>query len=205
MEKRPDDRYAEMIRRVAIHEAGHVISAWYSRTGVTVKYTVLIAAVVGGRPVIGGLTQVPWRKFQPSPKMRDAWGYLVTLMGGIAAELRVLGRADPSGDPRSDLAVAAKVAGLMAWSAQFRELRRRHRGLGCERLLDLIDRDQLEKDVMGLISLALKDAGVIIRRRRSQFRKVSAALLERGFLNHDDLEELIGRPPRPAKKAPMLN
>ena len=186
-----NDAVADMIRRVAIHEAGHAITAWYSRSGLTVRLVTVTAAIVNGRIGIGGRTLVPWRGRRSYGDSAVARDYLVILMGGMAAELLCLKNADPSDEPRSDMAQACKLAMLMARSAARRRSRRNKRDP--DEIEARLDQDALEEETNRLVTDALNDAVGLLRRRRREFRLVRSALVRQGLLDNDDLAELIGR------------
>lgn len=188
------------IRRTAVHEAGHAVCAWYSRTGLRVNFTAVTAAFRGNTPAIGGVTLIPWTRPADRLDLKMAWDYLVTWMGGMAAEMQCQGDADPAESPQSDLGRACEMAGYMAKKVMLQELRRRHGRPGPKRLRQLIDREKLEKDAGDLVILALKDAGELLRLHWEQFRIVRDELLCRGHLDREDLVELIGRPPRTARR-----
>lgn len=190
---------AAAIKRVAIHEAGHVVTAWFSRTGLQVNFTAITASVRTGRIGVGGLTLIPWTSAVSRLEPKISWDYLVALMGGIAAELLYLNDADPSDSPKSDMVRSCDLAGLIAQKVTIKELRRQHGRFGRRRLRQLIDREKLEKDAHGLVELALKDASELLNSRRKPYLAVRRALQQQGCLNQAELTELLG-PPRPDRR-----
>ena len=104
----PDEtRSTELLRRVAIHEAGHAVVAHANQMGRILGISIVTNGEMGGFAHIDNDGRLPTR--------RDVEKYVMQRLGGRAAEEAILGFAGTGagGSPHSDLAIATKQVALM--------------------------------------------------------------------------------------------
>lgn len=185
----------EALYRIAVHEAGHVLSAYCC--GFRVK-----SVRMGGRDGEGGVTRIE----KSADMVTRHWIELqvVGLLSGRAAEMVLLGAASigAGGSERSDLSVATRLLAAM----------NRSYGLGDDELIYLADADgahrELGRDPVARrrINDALRRlqarAVDIVGRHRAQVVDVAEALLSRRFLSAEDIEAIVGRDRPPPECVP---
>jgi len=103
----PDDRPPELLRRVAIHEAGHAVVAHAAKVG-DVRAISIIAQ--GGN---GGITRIEHDRWATTREGLER--YVLHTLGGRAAEEVLLGDvgAGSGGAEASDLSTATRTLGLI--------------------------------------------------------------------------------------------
>lgn len=180
----------EVLYRIAVHEAGHVLAAYCC--GLRVK-----SVRMGGRDGAGGVTRIE----QSADMVTRHWieQQVVGLLSGRAAEIVLLGAASigAGGSERSDLSVATRLLAAM----------NRSYGLGDNELIYLADADgahhELGRDPVARrrIDDALRRlharAVNIVSSHRALVADIAEALLRRRFLSAEDIEVIVGRD-RPA-------
>lgn len=177
----------EVLYRIAVHEAGHVMAAYCS--GFRVESVRIV-----GLGDIGGVTRID----QQNPvAVTRSWieRHVVGLLSGRAAEIVLLGSASAGagGGERSDLSVATRLLAAMS----------RSYGLGDDELIYLADADdahrELDRDhaARRKINEALKRlqarALEIVENHRQQVADVADALASRRFLSADDIDAIVGQ------------
>lgn len=180
----PDDRPQALRRRIAVHEAGHVVAAL--TTGIVPCSADIFAGGTGGRVGFGERDQalVVASDFESTATM---------LLAGRAAEILVFGSASAGagGKGNSDLAAATRLLGSMIGTL----------GLAGT----LVYETSIER---GRVEAALQAASVraheILVRHRTAFDAFSQELLTRRFLVAADIVEIgrrngldVDRQPRP--------
>lgn len=185
---------ADMIYRIAVHEAGHVLAAYCS--GFRVESVRIV-----GRGGTGGVTRIDQ---QDPVAVTRPWieRHVVGLLAGRAAEIVLLGSASAGagGSERSDLSVATRLLAAM----------NRSYGLGDDELIYLADADdahrELDRDhvARGKINEMLKRlqarAVKVVENHRRQVADLAQALSLRRFLSADDIVAIVGpSPPSPTR------
>jgi cell division protease FtsH len=177
----PSSRY-----RIAVHEAGHVVSAIFGGIG-------RVSSVrIGGRGGSGGVTNMVFDS--DDLITRSVVEDRVTgLLSGRAAEIVLLGAASTGagGGDRSDLALATRMLAAMEMSY----------GLGDERLVYLVAAEdahaELRKDPTARrrideILIRLQERALTtVREHRSEVIAIAEALVSRRFLNADQIDAVV--------------
>lgn len=171
----PDER-----RRVAIHESGHVLSAWHLRVGK------VAGAAIGGR---GGTTTVDL-EFNGASLTKDVERQIDVLLAGRAAEVLLLGEAAVGSGlgPTSDLIRATQLAVMLETEAGAGEM-----GLVSVRGSDMeVLRNPL---LFGAVRKRLADAATrvstLLSSHRSSLVALSEQLERRGYLAPDEIELIV--------------
>jgi hypothetical protein len=176
----PDERPAADIRRIAIHEAGHVVVA--SSLGRAVESVTLVpAGVVAGQTVVDAVGSIV-------PTARELERGAMVSLAGRAAEQIVLGA--PSAAAEGDLARAtAAVASAQASSGLGRSL---VHVVPTDGVLALIGRDPaLRRAVHRRLERLYSQVVRRVARRRAAVERVADALAQRRFLAGDELKALV--------------
>ncbi|UPK19141.1 AAA family ATPase [Bradyrhizobium sp. 131] len=178
------------LRRIAVHEAGHVVVAIVAGVG-TVR-----SVRIGGRQGAGGVTSVASASRDLVTRQSIEKEILGTL-GGRAAEIVLLGAPSggAGGSDRSDLALATRLVASMELSL----------GLGESGLVFVGDADaaveelRLDRTVRNRVDETLQrlqaQACEIVERRRDQVLAVADALIEKSFLSGEEIEKILARTP----------
>jgi hypothetical protein len=183
----PDDRPPDFLRRIAIHEAGHVVG--FLAAGQEIESVSLIQR----GPVAGG-TFVRQTLYGLGRRV-DLDAEVVATLAGRAAEEATLGEVSASAV--ADLASATQML-ARAHAAQ---------GLGFSLIhhddpstllaSDTKLRNVVEADLRRLYARAVD----IVRRRGAEVERIAAALVERRFLSGADVAALIPKPKPAAPRA----
>jgi len=106
----PEQRAPEHLRRIAIHEAGHAITAHVLKLGPIRSISIV------SRGIAGGFCHVEGDAYAPTREILEA--HVVQMLGGRAAEEAILGEAGTGsgGHESSDLASATRELGLLRLS-----------------------------------------------------------------------------------------
>jgi SpoVK/Ycf46/Vps4 family AAA+-type ATPase len=176
----------EVLYRIAVHEAGHVLTAYCCGLRV-------VSVRMGGRDGAGGVTRIE----KSADMVTRHWieQQVVGLLSGRAAEIVLLGAASigAGGSERSDLSVATRLLAAM----------NRSYGLGDDELIYLADADGAHRE-LGRDPVARRRINDALRRlqaravdivghHREQVADVAEALLRRRFLSAEDIEVIVGR------------
>lgn len=187
----------EVLRRTAIHEAGHAVVTALGRPGAVVSVTVLAVGEHAGRVLLadpaGG--QPAFTRAALSTLLREA-------LAGRAAEEELLGEASAGsgGGTESDLATAAVTAlgldeggGALVW-----------RGLpDAAGVPDLL---AMRPDVAGrvgeMLDAAYAEARSVVRKHGLAICRLADLLATQETVSGADVERLLsaGTPPRPPRK-----
>lgn len=102
-----EERLPDLVRRVAIHEAGHAVVAHVNDMGRILGISIVTNGSTGGYAHIDNEGRLPTRT--------DVEKYVMQRLGGRAAEEAILGFAGTGagGSPHSDLAIATRQVALM--------------------------------------------------------------------------------------------
>ncbi|WP_375157802.1 AAA family ATPase [Bradyrhizobium sp. RDT46] len=174
------------LRRIAFHEAGHVVVAIATGVG-TVR-----SVRIGGRQGSGGLTSIDPIS-SDLPTRRSIERQVVGILAGRAAEIVLLGApsAGAGGSERSDLALATRLVASMELSLGLGENGLAYVGDADAALEELrLDRTIRHRVDERLHRLQAK-ACEIVEVRRDQIVAVADALIERSFLSGDEIERIL--------------
>ncbi|WP_282586237.1 AAA family ATPase [Lichenifustis flavocetrariae] len=180
----PETRDAATLRRVAVHEAGHVVVS--SATGVTVRGVSVVQGELSGGwmasdPVMGGM-----------PVRSELERFAVVSLGGAAAEEVILGERSvgAGGVKGSDLARTTEILAILRVSfglADALAFRAPH-----DEAIALLESDPvLRKAVEADMRRLMSRAGRIVEDNRAAVEAIAAALQERRFLSAADIEAVL--------------
>ncbi|EHR00271.1 AAA family ATPase [Bradyrhizobium sp. WSM471] len=174
------------LRRIAFHEAGHVVVAIATGVG-TVR-----SVRIGGRQGTGGMTSIDPISSDLATR-RSIERQVVGILAGRAAEIVMLGApsAGAGGSERSDLALATRLVASMELSLGLGENSLAYVGdadAAVEELrLDRTIRQRVDERLHRLQARACE----IVEVRRDQIVAVADALIERSFLSGDEIERIL--------------
>jgi cell division protease FtsH len=188
------DLPADAVRRIAVHEAGHVVSTEFFGRGR------VISVRIGGRGGVGGLTTAD---FKPDDLQTRSWieERVIEVLSGRAAEIVILGEASTGagGNERSDLANATRMLAALTLSCGLADDDLVYLASAEDSLaklnLDSAARRRVNADLKRLQARALE----IVREHRAQVADIAEALIRRRFLAAKDIEEILatGAPSAP--------
>ncbi|MDN4987105.1 AAA family ATPase [Bradyrhizobium sp. WYCCWR 13022] len=177
------------LRRIAFHEAGHVVVAIDAGVG-KVRWV-----RIGGRHGAGGVTRVDPATSDLATR-RSIEMEVVGILAGRAAEIVLLGApsAGAGGSGRSDLSLATRLVASMELSL----------GLGASGGLVFVgDADAAVEELRHDASLRRRvderlqrlqaRACEIVDRRRNHVLAVADALIEKTFLSGEEIEKILAR------------
>lgn len=172
----------EVMRRVAVHEAGHALSALHDDHGDDVTFVSIIPRNDGSL----GFTATP-----PRESLLDTYpavlGRLRTLLAGRAAEAVIYGERELSlgsgGGPGSDLAVATRIATHLVCATGFGEG-------GSLQWTDAPTASQ-RRQVDQLLRRAYRAALVLMRAQRAALLRLADALVAEQELSGARARELL--------------
>jgi cell division protease FtsH len=188
------DLSIEMLRRIAIHESGHVVAAIECGVGRVTSVR------IGGRGGAGGLTSIDRGAVDlitRSAMERD----IIALLAGRAAEIVLLGAASAGagGSAKSDLGIATRM--LAALNLSY--------GLGDDALSFIADAEEAHRQLLFDASLrrqiddTLKRlqarAVSVITRHRAQVMAVAEALMKRCYLSEAEITAILAQNAHVAK------
>lgn len=177
----------EMLERIAVHEAGHVVVALHERVG-RVK-----SVRIGGRGGAGGITSIDRGTDAPVLTRDRIERDVVGLLGGRAAEIVLLGAASTGagGTTKSDLGQATRM--LAAMSQTY--------GLGDDAISFLADAEEAHRQLLYDDSLRRKTdellrqlqarAVRIVTEHRNQVSAIADALIKHSFLSEAEITSLV--------------
>ncbi|NIB39108.1 ATP-dependent zinc metalloprotease FtsH [Pseudomaricurvus alkylphenolicus] len=183
-------------RRVAVHEAGHALVAYFSEHSDPVQK---VSIIPRGR-AMGVTEQRPEqdRHSAESPYLHDR---LRILMAGRCAEHLVFN--DISSGPADDLKQATRLARQMVgqWGmsrdlgpASF-NVAEEHAFLGRElaqtREFSEATADRMDREVIAILQQAEQESTAVLEQHRSQLDRLVSELLQRESLDRDQLENLL--------------
>lgn len=165
----PDDRSDDDLRRVAVHEAGHVVAA-FAQGDVP-----FFASVVSAWGTQGSVSYDPKRSTVFTTDTLRA--QLTRLLAGRAAEEVVLGSVSTGsgGGPRSDLALATGLAVTIAGTSGLTTL--------------LYDQSPDRRTVADILSCAYAETTKIVVRHERSLAALASLLVDRRVLLRSDLLE----------------
>lgn len=168
-------------RRLAIHEAGHVVS------GTILGRMEIVGVSIGDR---GGLTEVADIEGSVDPDHCN--DLIVMLMAGRAAEELVLGSPSTGagGAPDSDLAHATELAKKIELKFGFGDFGPIYVGEDIRDPLTTVP--GLLASVRKRLDRAVADAAELLGKNRATLEKVAAALDRSGYLSTAEITELCG-------------
>jgi cell division protease FtsH len=184
-------------RRVAVHEAGHAVTAHFSAFSEPLHRVSIIPRGMA----LGVTQQTPTadRHIMTQPELKAR---LCVLMGGYAAERVVLG--DVSSGAENDLKKASELAFKMVAhfgmspriGPVFHEHRTEHPFLGQTLATEGGTSDAtvhlIEEETRELLSAAVRDAERLTREHRAELDALVAVLLERETIEKAELVRLFG-------------
>jgi cell division protease FtsH len=180
---------ANLLQRVAIHEAGHAAVA----VSLAVSRNVSVSLVRRGQR-----SAVTFFDPETEAVTRDVIERrMAVALAGRAAEQVLLGdvTAGAGGADTSDLAVANGLAfrAVAAWGLSHQDALRWYGDCPPEQLLAI--RPDLAEEVRQMLQGAYNVALELIETRRRQVRAIAQALLLRRALAHEDIAALLEEPP----------
>ena len=167
-------------RLVAVHEAGHTVTAWLLRRD---SHPVTSTSIIP----IGGVLGITWIKNYVLETSEDLNSLLCAFMGGRAAEKVVFNTMYDGA--ASDLKQATDLAYKMILQHGFGKKLAHlhlHQSPVSEKTKRLID-----KEVKQLITSAMETTTQLLTDNKDIVERVAEALLEKDFLDSDDLSDLI--------------
>lgn len=184
-------------RRVAAHEAGHAIVAWFTEGSDRVD---IVSILPSGESLGRVLTAPKAERYHLD--LRDMLAQLQLCMGGRAGEVRAGGR--PCSGASHDFAQATRLARLMVGRFGFSSTDSGESASGQV----VVDEDgaflpdvpesiraRILVQVDALLSNALCEAGKTIEAHERKFIALQHALVERETLTHDEIARLFERLP----------
>jgi ATP-dependent Zn protease len=185
----PDERPRSLAhqRRVAVHEAGHVVAYTMLGIGTVLSATILAEGATAGR------VQVELVGME-GPLPGEMQARLVCILAGRAAEEAILGEAGGGcgGAAGSDLAEATHLALLAELSLGLGEGLAWHGALTRQEIGPmLLGRPGLSSRVEGRLNSAYADALILMREHNATIEAVAQALLARETLGGQDLVTII--------------
>ena len=185
----------DAVRRMAVHEAGHVL-ACAAMDPLSIR-EVVVDPQVGGRSATVVDTFGLYREI-PHPTRGQAREQLMATLAGRAAEEVILG--EPSGgsggSAASDLAKTTRMAGLLVASSGLDEhpdaLVLLSNADDQARLDHLLLFPEIRQRVAAALRDAYDDALDMVRRFRPVVERVACALVERGSLSGEEARDLLG-------------
>jgi cell division protease FtsH len=184
-------------RRVAVHESGHTVVAYFTPGAELLERVSILPRGMA----LGATHQVPAGDRHLMTRT-EIEARLRVLMGGMAAEAMALG--DPSSGAEHDLKAASDLALQMvahfgmseAVGPVYHQHRTEHPFLGQTLATDGATSDAtvhaIEQEVRRVLSRASNDAAEALRAHRSAFDRLVAELLEHETLERPALEQLLG-------------
>lgn len=175
-----------VLKRVATHEAGHVVVTIATRVGA------VRSVRIGGRHGFGGVTSIDPISSDLATR-QSIERQVVGILAGRAAEIVLLGApsAGSGGSERSDLALATRLVASMELSL----------GLGENGLVFVGEADAAIKElrrnrtarhrVDQVLQRLQARACDIVERRRGQVLAVVDALIEKSFLSGEEIEKIL--------------
>jgi cell division protease FtsH len=187
----------DMLKRIAVHEAGHVVVATVCDPG-SVK-----SARIGGRNGVGGITSIDGGTSDLATR-RWIEQRVVMLLAGRAAEIVVLGAASAGagGSDRSDLALATRMLASMELSFGLGDTGLVYFGDADEALQEVRRDPVARRRVDGMLQRLQARALEIVDLHQHQVVAVADALIERTFLSGDEIRTVLARRHVTAGKAP---
>jgi len=184
-------------RRVAIHESGHAVVAYFTPATEPVRRVTIIP-----RGMALGMTQQTPGEDKHITSQAELEAKLRVLMGGYAAEILVYGQ--PSSGAENDLRQATEIAYRMV--AQFGmsdkigpvfyEHRAEHPFLGQRLATDSGISDltvhAIEAETRKLLAAAAEDAKVVLGTQRRRFDALVELLLVQETVERGELEKTLG-------------
>ena len=184
-------------RRVAIHESGHAVVAYFTRDTERVRRVTIIPRGM----TLGATQQTPGddKHIASQPELE---GKLRVLMGGYAAEILVYGQ--PSSGAENDLRQATEIAYRMvaqfgmsdAIGPVFYEHRAEHPFLGQRLATDSGISDltvhAIERETRNLLAAAAEDAKALLTSQRGRFDALVELLLVQETVDRGEIERTLG-------------
>jgi hypothetical protein len=184
----------EAVRRMAVHEAGHVLAFSMLGTGAVQQVVV--------DPTVGGLSRTtvdiagPLRS-RPHVTREDVSAQLRAVLAGRAAEEVLLGvpSSGAGGSSGSDLAHATGLASSLVLSSGLDD---HPHGLlflapvdDGERVGHLLLVPEIRERIGAVLSQAYAEALDLVREHRDAVEHVAAALIQRGHLSGSEVESML--------------
>lgn len=182
------------VRRMAVHEAGHVLA--FSLLGAGTVQQVVVD------PTVGGLSRTTvdlagLLRGAPYVTRRDVGSQLRAILSGRAAEEMLLGvpSGGAGGSHGSDLARATQLACSVVMAAGLDDGPQALLFLAAsddqERFRHLLLMPEVRQRVSAVLSNAYAEALVLVREHRDAVERVAAALVEHGHLSGPEAESYL--------------
>lgn len=188
--KSEDPRLKKLLkRRVAIHEAGHAVVAWFEPRLPKVK-----RAEVKKREQSLGKVVPNWKWRHSSLAEPETWhAWIRCLLGGLMAERLVFGQHTLGvyGDLYMASTTALEMVAMFGMNEKFGPVSVFGMANGPKNL-DLID-----AEVRKIVSACQKQVERDLKKRKQQVLAVAAGMIEQGTLKTKDLKKILG--PRPKR------
>ncbi len=177
----------EIRKKVAYHEAGHVLAGFFAGQPLANKLTI----VPHGGQALGYAEPAPQDEVLTKTELKDQ---LVGMMGGRAAEEIIFG--ETSTGPGSDIAQAEDLARAMVEKLGMDEtvgiLTSGISAPGVRKNSEETARE-MDQAVKKLTGEALAKAKTLLETHRTTLESVVSELLEKETLQKEDLERIVGR------------
>ena len=185
----PDlDLPPELIQRIAVHEAGHVIGAINCGGRVT-------GVRIGGRRGVGGLTNMDLGPTVVATRA-SIERHVIVLLSGRAAEIALLGSASTGagGDAHSDLAASSRLLAALTLSYGLSEDGLLYRADSDDALFELRRDPAARRRVTDMLKKLQNRALKIARDHRCQIADIADALVRRRFLPEKEITAILAPP-----------
>lgn len=179
-----DKRSASDIRRVAVHEAGHVLAVHALALGEVRSASTVSTGDSGGAIEFLARNGLLTRS--------QTYDQVKCLLAGRAAEEAILGEPSQGagGTDDSDLAQATSMIGTMFMSTGLEDTLV-YRG-DAARLTELIGYDaELRRRIDEVLRRLLTEVHQLLQARRAELERLADALAERRFLTGEDIKDLL--------------
>lgn len=176
--------------RIAVHEAGHALCAYYGSTNRKLE----VLSIVKRAKSLGLLAHTP-RQEKVSEDKSELMEHLVISMGGYAAEKEKYGKDHVSTGPASDLvsatSIAANIVGSFGMGRSLISMAAMS-GFGNEDIVSkVLNNQQTRAEVDMLLSDALEKATSILREHSVEHGALVKALLTKSELLSTEIYEVI--------------
>jgi cell division protease FtsH len=196
--------------KTAYHEAGHALTAWYSKGAYPVHKVTVIPR---GRAL--GVTQMLPDEDRMNFAESELHDHLVMLLGGRAAEKLIYDELSVGAENDLDRATGMARRMVTRWGMSKnlgpvsyklsdddpflgREMHQQRQF--SEHTMQMID-----AEVTHILQTAAQDALTMLTKRRDELEKITRALMEKEEITRDDIEQMIGPGVHKPRKFALLS